>query len=290
MQNRKEFLKTTAGALGAFAITPAFANFFNSDEEAAKKIKKFGLQLWSVRDDMAKDAAGTIAKLAQYGYKQIESFGGPKGIFWGMTAKEWGTLLSNNGLKMISTHCADADAVLEKTAADAASIGMEYIIYPWEGPGKTIDDYKKMADDFNKRGEICRKNGIKYAFHNHDYTFKKIGDVFAQDILMQNTDANLVSFEMDIYWVVTAGQDPIEWLKKYPNRFMASHIKDREVGVTTNDASCILGNGTIDFKKILKVAKQNGMQYFNVEQEKWTNTNPMDAAKANAAFMKKLKL
>jgi sugar phosphate isomerase/epimerase len=105
--------------------------------------------------------------------------------------------------------------------------------------------------------------------------------------MMQNTDKNLVDFEMDIYWVVTAGQDPIAWIDKYPGRFKLSHIKDRKnVPLSDKEASVNLGTGHIDFKKILKDAKQKGMNYFIVEQEKYEGTTPLEAAKADAAYMK----
>lgn len=163
-----------------------------------------------------------------------------------------------------------------------------FLICPSRGSGKTVDDFKKIADDFNKKGEICKKNGIKFAYHNHEYGFKAIDEQFPQDIMMKNTDTSLVDFEMDIYWVVTGKQNPIDWLKKYPNRFKLGHFKDRIKGATERDATCTLGTGAIDFPGILKVAKKNGMKYFIVEQEKYEGTTPLLAAKDDAAYMRKL--
>jgi sugar phosphate isomerase/epimerase len=109
-----------------------------------------------------------------------------------------------------------------------------------------------------------------------------------QDILMQNTDKSLVDFEMDIYWVVTAGQDPIEWIDKYPGRFKLCHIKDRKKGAAANDrdASVDLGTGSIDFKKILNEGGKKGMNFYIVEQEAYVNTTPLAAAKADADYLK----
>ncbi len=284
---RNEFIKMTLGTLGALTLTNGFAN--NSVDECAK-IKKFGLQLWSVRDDMAKDAKAVLEQLGKAGYNKIESFIGAKGMWWGNTPQQFSAMVKDNGMQIVSGHCNEKDDAFKKIVDEAASINMQYLIYAWEGPNRTIDEYKKMANDFNTRGELCKKAGIQYAFHNHDYSFKKLEGQFAQDVLMQNTDANLVQFEMDMYWVVTAGQDPIEWMKKYPNRFTLSHIKDREINATTNDASCMLGTGSIDYAKIIKYARKNGMQHFMVEQEKWTNSTPMDSANANAKYFKKLKV
>src|SRR5678816_3743854 len=108
----------------------------------------------------------------------------------------------------------------------------------------------------------------------------------AQDTYMQNTDASIVDFEMDIYWVVTAQQDPEAWLKKYANRFRLCHIKDRTKGTTDREVSCDLGKGSINFSKILKTAKENGMQYFIVEQERYDNTTPLKAVATDAGYMK----
>jgi sugar phosphate isomerase/epimerase len=216
--NRKDFLKLSLGTIGALSLNSSLASCV--DNEESRKLKKFGIQLWSVRDAMDKDPKGTLEKLASYGYTYIESFGGSKGIFWGMTNIEFKALLDSLNMQMISTHCMDTGAVFEQTAKDAAAIGVKYLIYAWEGPAKTIDDYKKLATEFNERGEICKKLGIQYAFHNHDYSFKKIEGQYPQDVLMQNTNADLVKYQMDMYWVVTAGEDPLAWAKKYKDRFV----------------------------------------------------------------------
>jgi sugar phosphate isomerase/epimerase len=257
--------------------------------EQKKKIKTFGLQLWSVRTDMGKDPKETLKQIASYGYKQIESFEGPKGMFWGMGNTEFKSYLDGLGLTIVSSHC-DINKDFEKKAAEAAAIGMKYLMCPYKGAQKSIDDYKKFADEFNKKGEICKNNGIRFAYHNHDYSFKELDGQMPQDVMMKNTDPLLVDFEMDIYWVVTAGQDPQAWMKKYPFRFRACHVKDRIKNATENDASCILGQGSIDFPKILKTAKSWGMEYYIVEHERWDNTTPLKAAEADAAYMKKIKI
>jgi sugar phosphate isomerase/epimerase len=291
--NRRKFLTQTAGlasglVLSSFANHPLAQAYSEKDADA---IKAFGLQLWSVRDDMDKDPKGVLKQLAGYGYRQIESFEGKQGMYWGMGAKGFKKYMDNLGMKLVSSHC-DISKDFEKKANEAASIGVRYLICPWKGPQKTLDDFKRFADEFNACGEICKKAGIRFAYHNHDYSFKELEGKLPQDLMMENTDAATVDYEMDMYWVVTAGHDPIDWLKKYPNRFRACHIKDRasNVAATETSASCILGKGGIDYGKILKAAKKQGMQYFIVEQEKFEGTTPMLAAKANAAYMKKLKV
>jgi len=289
--DRRRFLKHSAGLTSGIALSSLAGNLLTEEmlSEEKKKIKTFGLQLWSVRDDMGKDAKATLKLVASYGFKQIESFEGPKGMFWGMSNTEFKKYMDELGMTIISSHC-DIDKDFEKKAADAAAIGMKYLMCPYKGPQKSIDDFRKFADEFNKKGEICKKNGIRFAYHNHDYSFKVVDGQMPQDVMMKNTDPLLVDFEMDIYWVVTAGQDPQEWLKKYPFRFRACHVKDRIKNSTEQDASCVLGEGGINFPKILKTAKSWGMEYYIVEHERWDNTTPLKAAEADAAYMKKVKI
>lgn len=286
---RRDFLRLSGNFALGLAIAPAACKLMSKeDKEAAKVLSKFGLQLYTLRDDLPKDPKGVLQQVASFGYKQIEGYEGPQGLFWGMTNTEFKKYMDGLGMEFVSSHC-DIDKDFEKKAAEAAAIGMKYLICPYKGAQKTLDDYKKIADDFNVKGEICKKNGIRFAYHNHDYTFKQVEGQFPQDVLMKGTDASLVDFEMDIYWVVTAGQDPQEWLKKYKNRFRSCHVKDRTKNATEAADSCTLGTGSIDFAKILKTAKETGMQYYIVEQEKYTGTTPLQAAKDDAEYMKKLK-
>ena len=284
---RNEFLKLSGGlALAGLASKSGLASLTGE-----KKLKDFGIQLWSVRDDLGKDPKGVLKQLSSYGYKQIESFEGSKGMFWGMTNTEFKSYMDELGMKIIASHC-DINKDFEKKAADAAAIGMKYLICPWKGPQKDLDAFKKFADEFNQKGEICKKNGIRFAYHNHDYSFIVLNGEMGQDIMMKNTDANLVDFELDMYWVVAGGQDIEAWLNKYPKRFRLCHVKDRkkDAAATEKDASVVVGTGSIDYTKILKTAKKQGMEYYIIEQEKWEGTTPMQAAQANAGFMKSLSI
>lgn len=254
-------------------------------------INNFGLQLWTLRDVINENPKDTLKQVASFGYKQIESFEGKQGIFWGMNAGNFKKYMDDLGMKIVSAHC-DINKDFEKKAADAASIGMNYLICPYKGPQKSIEDFKKFADEFNAKGEICRKNGIRFAYHNHDYSFKAVDGQIPQDVMMDNTDKNLVDFEMDIYWVVTAGASPEAYFKKYENRFRLCHVKDREKNAVAGEgeASCIVGQGSIDYPTILHTAKKCGMEYFIVEQEKYANTTPLLSAEADAAYLKTIRI
>ncbi len=303
---RRQFLKMSGNLAALLALGPVACKLSSNDQNESKEdttaanagtvatgtaLAAFGLQLYTLRDDLPKDPKGVLKQVASFGYKQIESFEGKDGMFWGMSNTDFKKYMDDLGMVIVSSHC-DINKDFEKKAADAAAIGMKYLICPWLGPQKKIDDFKKAADEFNKRGEICKKNGIRFAYHNHAYSFEPIDGQLGQDVMMNNTDPDLVDYEMDIYWVAAAGQDTEAWLKKYKNRFRLCHVKDRAKGATPadHDASVDLGTGSLDFSKLLKTASQNGMEYYIVEQEKYEGTTPLKSVEANAAYMKNLKI
>ena len=287
--HRRHFIKTLGTGLAVTAFSDQL--FALSPYLERKSHITPGLQLYTLRADLPKDVRGVLKQVSAMGYKEIEGFEAGKGIFWGMTNKEFKRYMDELGMRFISSHC-DINNRFEEKADQAASIGMKYLIAPYLGPQKQMDDYKRAAEKFNQKGEVCRKAGIRVAYHNHDYSFVPVNGQFPQDIMMQNTDKNLVDFEMDIYWVVTAGQDPIEWMRKYRGRFKLCHVKDRkkDTPLTNKDASCTLGLGDIDFKKILHEGKQYGLNHFIVEQERYDNTTPLEAAREDADYLKAIRV
>ena len=317
MKRRREFMKQ-AGIISAGLPFASSLLSCKSEsqvtkatvEEAVKSgfsLNEFGIQLWSVRDFMFKDPKATLKELSKYGYHTIESFEGEQGIFWGMKPKEYAAFLSDHNLSTPSSHCDPQYALDPKKhddfkalVDDCAEIGIEYLVNPYMGFLKTQDEFKKATDGMNVVGEICAKNGIQYCYHNHQYSFLPIDGVYPQDIMMKGTEGGPVGFEMDIYWVVAARANPEEWLKKYPNRFVLSHVKDRykeerlmeikEEDGTENygdiNGSCVLGVGQIDFPKILAVAKENGMKKYIVEHERYDDMTSMEAVEKDAAYMK----
>ena len=294
MYKRRDFIKTSSAAIAITAITGNFAGCTSSSMmHGSSALKEFGLQLYSLRDVLPADPKGILKQVAAMGYKQIEGYEGAKGMFWGMTNTEFKKYMDDLGMKFVSSHC-DINKEFERKADEAAAIGMKYLICPsLPAEGRmTEEDYKKAADTFNQRGQVCKSRGLKFAYHNHDQAFVQRPSGFtAQKVLLENTDPSLVDFEMDIYWVVTAGEDPIKWFENYPNRFRLCHIKDRKknIPLSEREASVDVGTGSIDFVKILDIAKKNGMQYYIVEQEKYEGTTPLAAAKADAEYLKKFK-
>lgn len=289
INNRRDFLKTASLAAAGLSLPFTGKSRLLDSYAEFKKAGAFGIQLWTVKEDLSADAKGTLKKLADYGYNQIESFEGRQGMFWGMKNTEFKKYMDDLGMKIVSSH-ANNTVDFERKAAEAAEIGMKYLICPYKGPQKSIDDFKRFNDEFNKAGAICKKNGIRFAYHNHDYSFKVLDGEVPQKVMMDGTDASLVDFEMDIYWVIAAKEDPTAWFKKYPNRFRLCHVKDQTKSANGGIESCHLGKGTIDFASILKVAKKYGMQYHIVEQEAFTGTTPLLSAEADAAYMKKFSI
>ena len=288
INNRRDFLKTASLAAAGLSLPFTSKSNLLDSFVAYKKLNAFGIQLWTVKEDMAADAKGTLAKLAKYGYKQIESFEGKQGMFWGMKNTEFKKLMDDLGMNLISSHCNNA-VDFQRKADEAAAIGVKYLICAYKGPQKSIDNFKRFNDEFNNCGTICNKNGLRFAYHNHDYSFKIIDGQVPQKVMMDGTEASLVDFEMDIYWVVAAKEDPQAWFKNYPNRFKLCHIKD-QIKTATGIESCQIGKGTIDFAPILKTAKKCGMLYHIVEQEAFTGTNPIDSAQIDATYMKTISI
>lgn len=296
---RRDFLKNTAKGLAVAAFTgeligcgSSSKNTTSNSSSGMGNLGDFGLQLYTLRDVINDDPKATLKQVADMGYKQIEGYEGKMGIFWGMSNTEFKSYLDSIGLTMVSTHL-NINQNFEKKAEEAAAIGVKYLTCPSLGNEMAMDNeaWKKAADLFTDKGKVCQQAGLRFAYHNHDAAFHKKDDgTVPIEILLKNTDPSLVDYEMDIYWVVTGGEDPIKWLNEYPGRFTLCHVKDRKKGVdlTEREASVNVGDGSIDFKKILAVARERGMKYYIVEQENYENTTPIEAARADADYLKKL--
>jgi sugar phosphate isomerase/epimerase len=281
--SRRDFLRNSA--LAGLAISMPFKNELMA---MAANSKPFGLQLWTVKQSLYKDTMGVLKQIAAAGYKKIEGFEGDKGLFWGMKHTELKKVMDDLGMNLVSSHCEISDN-FERKAAQAGEIGMKYLICPHKGAQPSIDNYKKFADEFNKCGEIAKKHGLRFAYHNHDYSFVPMNGVVPQDVMMINTDAKIVDFEMDLYWTRVAGIDPLAYMDKFPNRFKLVHVKDLiKVNTPEGHESCVIGKGTIDYKSLLPQVAKRGVQHMIVEQEAYTGTNEVDAAKDDAAYVKTL--
>jgi sugar phosphate isomerase/epimerase len=284
--SRRSFLR--GAALTSVALSMPFKNELMA---MAVNSKPFALQLWSVKQALAKDPLGVLKQIAANGYKKIESFEGPKGMFWGMKNTEFKKVMDDLGMNMISSHCNDTGNLktFEQKAAAAGEIGLKYVICAFKGPQKSLDNFKQFADEFNACGEIAKKHGLRFAYHNHDYSFKAMDGIVPQDLMMKNTDSAIVDFEMDLYWTRVAKVNPLAYMDKFPNRFKLVHVKDLiKANTPEGHESCVIGKGTIDYKTLLPEVAKRGIQHMIVEQEAYTGTSELDSAKDNAAYMKTL--
>jgi len=258
------------------------------NQQLVSKPSKFGIQLWSVKEEMTKDPKGTIEKLASFGYTQIETFEGEMGMCWGMKPQEFKSFLNDLGLDLIAGHCNIVED-FERKLDEAHQSGMKYVVCPWLGPQESPDKYKAAVDLFNTCGEKAHHAGLGFAYHNHDYSFKSIDGIVPQQMFMESTNPAWVSFEMDIYWVVMAGEDPKSWLTKYTGRWPSVHVKDKANLITDDKFISIeLGKGTINYPSILDTCLKHNVDFFMVEQERFDTLSPLQAAKSNASFMMEL--
>ncbi|UYQ91198.1 TIM barrel protein [Chitinophaga horti] len=287
--SRRSFL-ATAGVAASALLLPSFAS-----AGSGKRAKKVGIQLWSLRDVLPGNVKGTIADVAKAGFSQVETFGySIQDKYWGLSPKELKATLSANGLTAPSGHYGlgsflfDGKTEEVKSAIEAANIlGSEYITVPYlvDSLRSNADDYKKIAEKINIAAELAAKSGLRVAYHNHDFEFQKHGDVTGYDILLKDTDRKLVDFELDLYWVVRAGHDPIQMFKDHPGRFTMWHVKDMDKA--NPDFNAVIGQGKIDFKTIFKSAKLSGMKHFFVEHESNYIPNPLESVRQSCAYIKK---
>ena len=267
MNNRRNFLKTSGLLTAGLFINPS---------ELLKTKRAAGIQLYTLRELIVKDPTSVINKVAIAGFKEVEMYGlSAEQRFFGLSVKDFASLLKQNNLKSPSGHYMPEKFLFENGNVDEVKklcdvgqmMGHQYIVIPWmaEERRKTIDQYKRLAERINKAGEICKTANLQLAYHNHDFEFFNIKGQKGYDILLKETDANLVKMEMDIYWVISAGYNPVDLFKANPGRFPMLHVKDMDR--INKKMNTEIGNGSIDFKKIFKLAKLAGVKHYYVEQE-----------------------
>ena len=276
---RRDFIIKGGSALGLAMVS---GQVFGQKS----KVKNFDCQLYSVRDLMPKDAKGTMTKLADMGYKLFESYS--EDPFWGMSPAECKSFLGDIGVRMVSTHMG-MDGITDELAANAAEVGLEYVLCPYIGTQPNKDAWKKVADRFNAAGELCNKHGVKFGYHNHSYSFAFVSGLKGQKVLLDNTDPSKVCFELDMCWSEAAGENTIAHLNEFGSRYELCHVKQLiEKGGEGRPQQTDLADGVIDYTKLLRAAKDNGMKYYLVEQEQY----PIDSITSmanDAVFMKKLR-
>jgi sugar phosphate isomerase/epimerase len=288
---RRDFIRSaTVGLAGAAICTQLPASLF-----ASPSGKPIGLQLYTLRDLLEKDAPGTIKQLAAIGYKDVEIYS-----LYGKTPAEFRRMLKDNGITASSGHYLLPAVKSEWNARveDAKTLGLRYMVIAILPPEerKSLDDYKKLAELFNQAGEATQKAGIQFCYHNHNFEFQKFGDTMPYDYLLKTSDPKLVAFEMDCFWVTHAGQDPVAYFENHPGRFPLLHIKDmKDKPAPTQELDAKMGlftpvgNGSIDWKRIFATAKVGGMEHYYVEQD-FCEIPPLEAVKMSYQYLDGLKV
>ena len=295
--SRRTFLRNSSLVVAGTIV-------FSNEVFAIKKGKQtVGIQLYSVRDDMKKDPLGTLKLLAAMGYTDVEHANYVDRKFYGYAAKEFKKILDDLGLKMPSGHTVmgpkhwikeknDFADSWKETVEDAATLGQHYVISPSldQSLRKTYDDVLYYMEVFNKSGELCKKSGMKFGYHNHDFEFsQKLNGITLYDIILKNTDPALVIQQLDTGNLYNGGATAEDIIKKYPGRFESLHVKDEIRSDKGNEKyeSTILGKGITNLKDNLHfIKKAGGAKYLIIEQEAYQGMTPIDCAKEDLRIMK----
>ncbi|MCH7817393.1 MAG: sugar phosphate isomerase/epimerase [Proteobacteria bacterium] len=254
-QSRRNFLRTAA--IAGLAVATPWRNALAQNH----RVENVGLQLYSLRREMGQDFEGTLARLAEIGFKEMEFAG-----YFDKSPAEVKSILDNNGLISPAAHI-NLNAIRDNLQAEiekAATIGQKYIVVPsLPGDERSLDHYARHAETLNRAGEACKEVGIQMGYHNHSFEFEVQNGKMGYDSLLNLTEPDLVTMEMDLYWIVNAGQDPIPYFENYPGRFALLHIKDR-----ASDGSMVdVGHGTIDFANLLAYVEIAGFEHYFIEHD-----------------------
>ena len=294
--NRREFIAGAGASLvatSAHALTPessvqspeSSVQSPESSESSRTRLERIGLELYSVRDQMKADPEGTLMKVRAMGYNDVE-------LLWtfnhfGLTLQQTRMVLQREGLSAPSAHIAPEalQKDWQKSLDEARYLGHEYLIVP-SLPAETntsLDAWRRWAATFNNAGQIARKSGVWLAFHNEPSHQKAIGGVVPYDLFLRFTEPTLVRMQLDVGNMVIGGGNPARYIAQYGDRYFSFHIKDVPTG---RGSDTELGNGTIDFKKLLASIQNIQEKPCYVEQE--NATSPMDSAARNYLYLKGL--
>jgi sugar phosphate isomerase/epimerase len=295
--SRRTFIKTGALALaGSTVLSKSLFAFANPKELV-------GMQLYSLRDEMKKDPLTTLKQIAGVGYKNVEHANYVERKFYGYSATEFKKVLDDLGLKMPSGHTVlgqkhwdetkkDFTDSWKYTVEDAATVGQTYVISPSlpEAMRKTYDDLMHSLDIFNKSGELCKKSGMKFGYHNHDFEFsQKLNDVPIYDIILKTTDPKLVTQQLDIGNLYNGGATALDVMSRWPGRFESMHVKDEIKATEGNERyeSTILAKGIVPVKEVVDLGrKSGGTIHFIIEQESYQGKTPLECMKEDLVQMK----
>lgn len=298
-QSRRDFLRVSAtGALGAIMISKSDWKTIGMAERdstvADPKSFGIGLQLYTIRDAMKNDVPGSLKKVSDIGYKYLELADYKDGKFYGYLPGDFKKMVNDLDMEIMSSHAGVnprgiTNDEASKMAEDHAKLGARYCMQPFvdEADRKSVAGYQKMVAEWNKVGKIMKENGVQFGYHNHNFEFGTVeGKVPYFDIFLPEMDKDLMTMELDLFWTIKAGIDPVALFKKYPGRFQLFHMKDMYTKeapffkTASNDFAPV-GAGVINFKEILAAKNIAGMKYMFVEQDSTKDGKPFDAIKTS---------
>lgn len=295
--SRRNFLKKSTVALVGVSLLPDALMSFPLKKEIT------GIQLYSVRDEMKADPLGTLKLLAEMGYRYVEHANYKERKFYGFSASEFKKMLNDLNMKMLSGHTVmrkqhwdetkkDFTAEWKYTVEDAATVGQQFVISPSmeEGFRTSYDDLKGFMDVFNRCGELCKKSGMQFGYHNHDFEFsQKLNGRSMYDIILDSTDPKLVIQQLDTGNLFNGGATALDIVTKFPGRFASMHVKDEILSSGSNEKyeSTVLGTGVAQVTKVIDIGrKSGGTVHFIIEQEAYQGKSPIVCAKENLSQMK----
>jgi sugar phosphate isomerase/epimerase len=285
---RRDFVRTAPLAAVGMLALPSFLAGCKSQKSMGQYQKSIGLQLYTLRDTITTDPKGVLKQVAGFGITELETFGYADGKIFGLDFTEFCKYVKGLGMNVVSGHYG-LDKLKgdtwKKAVDDAKKNGQKYMVCPYiaEPQRKSIDDYKRICADLNAAGEVCNQSNIRFQYHNHAFEFETLDGQIPFDFMLKELDPKKVGMEMDIFWVVNAGQDPIKYFQKYPGRFEQWHVKDMDKNDKNKNAD--VGTGAIDYKPIFAQAKLSGMKNWYIEQETYPGA-PIDSVGASAKFLK----
>ncbi|WP_310570567.1 sugar phosphate isomerase/epimerase [Gemmatimonas sp.] len=280
--SRREALQMLAAGVAGSVVLPALAHAASGDHADRRRIGRIGLQLYTVRSALSKDLEGTIAAVAAAGITELEFAG-----YYDKSPAWWSELLKKHKLTAPATHEAlpATDDGWPAIFDRAKGMGHEIVIVPFVGNAYrgSRDNWMRLSERLNTGAQKAKAAGLQFAYHNHDFEFAPVGDATGYDILTANTDASLVKLELDMYWAVKAGRDPLEIMTAHKGRVICCHVKDASAAPERKMLD--VGAGTIDFKMLLDKGRKLGLKHWFIEHDQ-----PADALasiKASAAAMLK---
>ena len=279
MTSRRDFAKTLSAAALGYALRPLVP----SPQPLAprRKLDRIGLQLYTVRHQMEKDVEGTIAHVAATGYREVEFAG-----YFGKSPRDVRALLDHHGLSSPSSHVSLAPDQWRAALDAAPVVGHRYLVIAWIPAEErhTLDDYKRWAERLNRAATEAKAAGLQFAYHNHDFEFVPLDGKLPYDVLLTETDPKLVQLEMDLYWMVKGGQDPLAYFARWPGRFPMVHVKD-SAGPPDHKMAAV-GAGKIDFRKIFVQSDQAGIRHYFVEHD--NPDDPFASIRASYDYLQRL--